>query len=141
MIQFENDIIIASNDQQCRRAHQFERGVSKIGAPAPRYDGLDPVAEPRGRDESRGGSGAGAEQAKRQPAERGVLIDPMDRVYQTISQQPNIEHVTAIDLLVGHEKVKQKGPEACVIQCGGDRCVARAETAGAASMRKYDEPV
>jgi hypothetical protein len=64
LVELDHAVIRAPDDQERRRIDTIENGFCEIWPPAPGYDGPDTPAEPRGRDESRRGAGACAEQSE-----------------------------------------------------------------------------
>ena len=136
LVEFDHAVIRAPDDQERRRVDTIENGFCEIWPPAPRYDGPDTPAEPRGRDESRRGAGACAEQSERHLMKLRVRIEPVDGVNQAAGEQHDVEDVRAVALFLRRQEIEQQSRYAALIERFGDNFVARTEAARSASVRE-----
>ena len=114
--------------------------AGEVGPTAARDDRLHPRAERCRRHQSRGGPGAGAEEAERQAGQVGLLVDPGDGVQQSVGEQANVEDLAAVRGLALGQQVEQQGGEASGVQVVGDGAIARAQSARATAVGKQDDP-
>src|SRR5271166_656603 len=136
MVEFDHAVIRAPDDEERRRVDTIENRLRQIRPPAPRYDGPDTPAEFRGRDQSRGGAGARAEQSERHLMKLRVLIEPVDGVNQPAGEQRDIEDVGAVALFIHRQEIEQQSRHAAFVERFGDNLVAWTKAARAASVRE-----
>src|SRR5271166_7032429 len=136
MVEFDHAVIRAPDDEERRRVDTIENRLRQIRPPAPRYDGPDTPAELRGRDQSRGGTGARAEQSERHLMKLRVPIEPVDGVNQPAGEQHDVEDVRAVALFFDRQEIEQQSRHAAFVERFGDNLVARTEAAGSASVRE-----
>ena len=130
-----------ADDQQRRRADVGERRPGQVGPAAAGDDGTHDVGLARGRHERRGGAGAGAEQADRQPARLARPTPPSAPPPPTrparSSMSKRVLARAEVDLLLGRrEQVDEQGREAGLLEHARHEAVARAEAAATRSRAR-----
>jgi hypothetical protein len=97
------------------------------------------VTEVGGGGQGRGGAGAGAEVAEGKLAGLGMVAKPASRRRQPPAQKRDVEHVGAVELLLGGEQVEQQRRESVVVELLGDLAVAGAQAARSAAVGERDD--
>lgn len=141
LIELDNLLIALAYDQQGRRLDAFQRIMGKIGPAAARNNGANAILHGSSGDQGSSCSRAGTEQSDRQVS-KYVVIQPADRIGQTIGEQRNIEHPPSVirDFLRGPQQVEQKRRKSHLIERAGHLAVADTEAAGTGTVRKHHHP-
>ena len=139
LIQLDDAVVGATDDQQSRRSHAIERIAGKIRPAAAGDDRANAIPESRCRNECARCSCACPEETERQPNKISLVISPLDRVDQAIREQRDVEDVAPVALLGRREEVEQQRRDSVRSKRFGDSVVARALAAGAAPMHENDK--
>ena len=138
-VQSDDAEVVGADHKQGGRRDLAKCRAGEVGPAAARDDRLHPRAERCRRHESRGGPGAGAEEAKRKTGQLGLLIDPGDSVQQPVSEQVYVEDLAAVPGLAFGKQVEEQGGEASGVQVVGHGAIARAQAARATAVGKQDD--
>ncbi|HET9128525.1 MAG TPA: hypothetical protein VFN73_10625 [Propionibacteriaceae bacterium] len=140
-VQPEHQPVPASDDEQGRRADGAEALGGEIRAATAGHDGGDRAVR-LGRRPQRGRrAGARAEVAEPHQRQAGLPVQPPGGGREPLGQQPDVEDVRAVALLLGGEQVEEEGAEAGRAEDVRDEPVAGAEPAAAAAVGEDDDRV
>jgi hypothetical protein len=139
LVEFNDNVVGTADDQEGWHPKLVQHIAGEIGTPTTGNDGIDPITEHCGGNQSSRGSGAGAEQAEPVPACPGVAVEPMHGIDKPLRQQTNIENIRSIGFLFRGQEIEQQGRKSLPVQSLGNGDIAGAETARTAAVREYDD--
>lgn len=129
----------ATDNQQCWRGHRLKKTGGKIRSPAARNDRRDAFAELCCRYKGGCGAGAGAEVSDRPRLGIHGSYNRVCRQKQSPGKTRYVEHIRSVFRFLHGQKIEQERSHAMAVEALGNRSIARAETAAAASMREYHD--
>ena len=82
LVELDDAKVEAADDQKGWSTNDVEGITSQVRPAAPRYNGAHTVGKLGGGHKGSGSSGTSAKQPKRELGDRGLSIQPMDRVHK-----------------------------------------------------------
>ena len=129
LIQFDDSMVRAANNQQRGSGDIVQAFPGQIWAPAAGDDSADPIIQFRGGQQCGGRACAGAKQANGQGFIAKCYIRPFHCFHQPHGKEWNIKDArpTLSHLFIGMQKVKQQGCPSRAIERFGDLMISHTE--------------
>ena len=133
-IQFDDDIVVAADDQQGRRLDDVQTGTGQVGTAPARNHRPDGIGMAGGRHQRGRGTRAGAKAAQAECAGLRLRTQPIRGTRQAIRQERDVKNLLPVLSLPLFEQIHQKRRQASFLKHTGHELVTWAEAAAAAAV-------